>query len=73
MNENGRQQAENLRMLKKLPLENNNVQLYSSPLKRALETCQIATMAAPDEIRMDEVGFRISVKSTSGPILTAQT
>jgi len=35
------------------------VQLYSSPLKRALETCQIATMAAPDEIRMDEAGFQI--------------
>ena len=54
MNENGRKQAENLRLLKKLPLENNDVQLYSSPLKRALETCQIATMSAPDEIRMDE-------------------
>ena len=35
------------------------MQLYSSPLKRALETCQIATMAAPDEIRMDEAGFQI--------------
>ena len=54
LNENGRKQAENLRLLKKLPLENNDVQLYSSPLKRALETCQIATMSAPDEIRMDE-------------------
>ena len=30
------------------------MQLYSSPLKRALETCQIATISAPDEIRMDE-------------------
>ena len=54
LNENGRKQAESLRLLKKLPLENNDVQLYSSPLKRALETCQIATMSAPDEIRMDE-------------------
>ena len=54
MNENGRQQAQYLRLSKKLPLESNDVQLYSSPLKRALETCQIATMAAPDEIRMDE-------------------
>ena len=51
LNDNGREQAAALQQSKRLP---SNVEVYSSPMKRALETCQIVTLRDHDDIILDD-------------------
>ena len=51
INDNGRQQASELQQSARLPTD---AEVYSSPMKRALETCQIVTLRDHDDIKLDE-------------------
>lgn len=51
LNDKGREQAAALQRANKLPAK---YETYSSPMKRALETCQIATLRDHDDIILDE-------------------
>ena len=51
LNDNGRRQAGELQKTTRLPAD---AEVYSSPMKRALETAQIVTLRDHDDIKLDE-------------------